>query len=127
MQINLKFVTFRIYNTIMKIFIANLPHKLEEAELKTMLTQFGQVASVKLLTDKETGKRKGFGFIEMPVREQAKAAIAALNEREVYGRKIALSEAVEKEQERGSSFQRPRREYRSSESQNNGEVDGNRW
>lgn len=45
----------------MKIFIANVPHKLEEAELKKMLTQFGQVASVKLLTDKETGKRKGLG------------------------------------------------------------------
>jgi RNA recognition motif-containing protein len=40
----------------MNIFIANLPHKLEEAELKTMLTQFGQVASVKLVTDVETGK-----------------------------------------------------------------------
>jgi RNA recognition motif-containing protein len=49
----------------MKIFIANVPHKLAEAELKTMLTQFGQVASVKLVTDKDTGKRKGWGFIEM--------------------------------------------------------------
>ena len=67
----------------MKIFIANVPHKLEEAELKTMLTQFGQVASVKLLTDKDTGNRKGFGFVEMPVRDQAKAAITALNQKEV--------------------------------------------
>jgi len=62
----------------MKLFIANVPHKLEEAELKTMLTQFGQVASVKLVTDKDTGKRKGWGFIEMPVNDQAKAAIAAV-------------------------------------------------
>ena len=111
----------------MKIFIANLPHKLEEAELKTMLTQFGQVAAVKLVTDAETGKRKGFGFVEMPVLDQAKAAITALNEKEVYGRKISLKEAVEKQQETPGNFQRPRREYRSPEESANGEIDGNRW
>jgi len=111
----------------MKLFIANLPHKLEEAELKKMLTQFGQVGSVKLKTD-EAGKRKGWGFIEMPVSEQAKAAIAALNEKEIYGRKIALSEAVEKEPEKNANnFQRPRREYRVYDRDGNGEVDGNKW
>ena len=108
----------------MKIFIANVPHKLEEAELKTMLTQFGQVASVKLITDKETGKKKGFGFIEMPVREQAQSAIAALHDKEVYGRKLALSEAVEKPQEKRGEFQQRKRDYRNS---GNEEVDGNRW
>jgi RNA recognition motif-containing protein len=108
----------------MKIFIANVPHKLEEAELKTLLTQFGQVASVKLVTDAETGKRKGFGFVEMPVRDQASAAIAALNGKEVYGRNIALSEAVEKQGTTRRDFERPRREYRDSR---DGEIDGNRW
>lgn len=108
----------------MKIFIANVPHKMDEAELKTMLTQFGQVASVKLLTDKETGKRKGFGFVEMPVYDQAKAAIAALNGKEVYDRNIALSEAEEKQGVAQRSFERPRREYRSGGEQ---EIDGNRW
>ena len=107
----------------MKIFIANLPHRLEETELKTMLTQFGQVASVKLITDKETGKKKGFGFIEMPVREQAQSAVAALHDKEVYGRKLAVSEAVERAPEKRNDFQRPKREYRSNEK----EVDGNRW
>src|ERR1700755_3626736 len=105
----------------MKIFIANVPHKLEETELKTMLTQFGQVASVKLLTDKETGKRKGFGFIEMPVRDRAKAAITALNDKEIYGRKLALKEAEEKTQERPVNFERHRAEYRAG----NQEIDGN--
>ena len=109
----------------MRIFIANLPHKLEESELKKMLTQFGQVASVKLVTDAETGKRKGFGFVEMPVSEQAKAAITALNEQEIYGRKISLKEAVEKEQERPGNFERPKREYRGSGRSE--EIDGNRW
>jgi len=111
----------------MKIFIANVPHKLDESELKRMLTQFGQVESVKLLTDKETGKRKGFGFIEMPVKDQAKAAITALNGKEIYGRKIALTEAAIKEEEAAGSFQRPKREYRSSDGGNKGEIDGNRW
>ena len=109
----------------MKIFIANVPHKLEEAELKTMLTQFGQVASVKLVTDTETRKRKGFGFIEMPENDAAKAAITALNGKEVYGRKLALSVGIEKEQEKNDKFQRPRREYRDSGS--NKEIDGNKW
>ncbi len=108
----------------MKIFIANLPHKLEEAELKTMLTQFGQVASLKLAKDPEKGTRKGFGWIEMPVNEQAKAAIAALNGKEIYGRKIALSESREKEQERHpAQLPARKREYR----ENTGEIDGNRW
>lgn len=80
----------------MKIFIANLPYKLKEAELKQMLTQYGQVASVKLITDKETGKRKGFGFIEMPVSDQAQKAIDGLNGKKVDGREIALSVTVEK-------------------------------
>jgi RNA recognition motif-containing protein len=101
----------------MKIFIANLPHKMDEAEFKTMLPQFGQVASVKLLIDKETGKRKGFGFIEMPVVDQAKAAITALNGKEFYGRNIALSEAEEKQGVPQRSFERPRREYRGSGAQ----------
>ena len=109
----------------MKIFVANLPHKLEEKELKTMLTQFGQVASVKLVTDKETGKRKGFGFVEMPVREQAQSAIAALHEKEVYGRKIALSEAVEKVPEKRAAYERPKRDFRKFGG--NEEIDGNRW
>jgi RNA recognition motif-containing protein len=112
----------------MKLFIANLPHKLEETELKKMLTQFGQVASVKLVTDADTGKRKGFGFVEMPVYDQAKAAIAGLNEKEIYGRKIALSEAEEKGRESSvGNNQRPRREYRSYGNDQQGEIDGNKW
>jgi len=108
----------------MKIFIANVPHNLTELELEKMLTQFGEVTSVKLLTDKETGKRKGFGFIEMQRNDAGQAAITALNGKEVSGRKIALSVAVEKEQDKQAKFQRPRREYRDNGNQ---EIDGNRW
>jgi RNA recognition motif-containing protein len=104
----------------MKIFIANVPHKMDEPELKTMLIQFGQVASVKLVTDAETGKRKGFGFVEMPVKEQAKAAITALNEKEIYGRKLSLKEAEENQHDREGNFQWSKREYRSSGGNNTG-------
>ena len=80
-----------------------------------------------MVTDAATGKRKGFGFVEMPVYDQAKAAIAALNGKEVYGRNIALSKAEEKEQERPGNFQRQRWEYRNSDGSRNGEIDGNKW
>jgi RNA recognition motif-containing protein len=79
-----------------------------------------------LLTDKETGKRKGFGFIEMPVRDQAKAAITALNDKEVYGRELALKEAEDKDEAKPGNFQQPRRELRNSGGTGE-EVDGNRW
>ena len=76
---------------------------MDEAELKRHLTQFGQVESVKLVIDKDSGKRKGFGFIEMPVYDQAQTAINALNGKEFYGLKIALS-ADEEKQTGGSSI-----------------------
>ena len=91
-----------------------------------MLTQFGQVASVKLKTD-EDGKRKGWGFIDMPATYQAKAAIAALQEKEVYRRRITLKQAEEKEpQRKENNFQRRGREYRSYGNDNQ-EIDGNKW
>lgn len=84
---------------------------MDEAELKQILTQFGQVQSVKLLSDKETGKRIGVGLIEMPVIDQARSAIAGLDGKEIYGKKVALSEAQETDHDR---FASPRREYRSN-------------
>jgi RNA recognition motif-containing protein len=80
------------------------------------------------LTDAETGRRKGVGFVEILVRDQAKAAITALTESEVYGRNIALKEAVEKnEPKKPVNSDRPRREYRSSGGNANKEIDGNKW
>jgi RNA recognition motif-containing protein len=115
----------------MKIFIANIPYKLEETELKQMLTQYGQVASVKLVSDKETGKRERYGFIEMPVSDQAQKAIDGLNGKTVYGRAIALSQAEEKEQRvdnnhvQATGSKRPRIK-KSDDDTDLGEVDGNR-
>jgi RNA recognition motif-containing protein len=115
----------------MKIFIANIPNKLEEAELKQLLTQYGHVASIKLITEKETGKRKGFGFIEMPVDDQARKAIAGLNGKEIHGRKISLKEDELKD--KAPAFAKPAYDDRRPRVNKDGysgkdkEVDGNRW
>jgi len=104
---------------------------LEEAELKQLLTQYGQVASIKLVVDKETGKRKGFGFIEMPVEDQAQKAIIGLNGKEIHGRKISLKEDELKD--KAPAFGKPAYNDRRSRTHKDGysdkdkEVDGNRW
>lgn len=113
----------------MKIFIANVPHQLEEKELEDLLSTYGNVRSVKLLTDKETGKRKGFGFIEMENEEQGQNVIAHLNGKEIKGRKIALARAVEKASDSSPRTSgRPRHtNYVREERGFGSEIDGNKW
>lgn len=89
----------------MNIFAGSLPFSLEESELKDLFEEYGDVASVKIITDKFTGRSKGFGFIEMPDDEQAKAAIEALNGKDVKGRTIVVNKSEErKEGERRGGF-----------------------
>ena len=80
----------------MNIFVGSLPFKLEEAELKELFEAYGEVSSVKLINDRETGRSKGFGFVEMPDDETAQQAITGLNGTEVLGRTIAVSQAEER-------------------------------
>jgi RNA recognition motif-containing protein len=80
----------------MNIFIASLPFKLEEAEIKEIFEDYGEVTSVKLITDRETGKKRGFGFVEMPNEEEALKAIQAMDKTEIYERTIAVSRAEER-------------------------------
>ncbi len=81
----------------MKIFVASLPFKLEENDIRETFEEYGEVSSVKLVLDKETGKKKGFGFVEMPDDEQAQKAIDDLNGLEIYGRAIAVAKAESKQ------------------------------
>ncbi|WP_235048393.1 RNA recognition motif domain-containing protein [Arcticibacter svalbardensis] len=76
--------------------MASLPFKLEESDIKETFEEYGEVSSVKLVLDKETGRKKGFGFVEMPDDEQAKKAIEDLNGLEIFGRAIAVTQAEEK-------------------------------
>ena len=80
----------------MNIFVGSLPFKLEEADLKELFEAFGEVTSVKIINDRESGRSKGFGFVEMVDDEAAKKAIADLNGSEVAGRNIVVNQAEDK-------------------------------
>jgi RNA recognition motif-containing protein len=89
----------------MNIFVGSLPFSLEEAKLKELFEEFGEVTSVKIISDKYSGRSKGFGFVEMSDDEQAKKAIEGLNGSEVDGRSIVVNEAEERKPDsRRSNF-----------------------
>jgi cold-inducible RNA-binding protein len=78
----------------MNIFVAGLPYDLDDAELEEIFEKFGTVTSAKVAMDRETGKSKGFGFVEMPVEEEAKEAIEGLNDISL-GKKPLVVKAAE--------------------------------
>lgn len=102
----------------MNLYVGNLPYRMTEDNLRQEFEQYGQVSSCTIITDKATGQSKGFGFLEMPNREEAEAAITGLNGREVQGRKLNVNEARPREgggggfrgagMGRGSGAPRPR-------------------
>jgi len=77
----------------MNIFVAKLNFKTNENELRSHFEQYGAVSSIKIIIDYETGKSKGFGFVEMDSDDEARNAIQALNETEFDGRTIVVKEA----------------------------------
>lgn len=77
----------------MNIYIGNLNYKLTEDEIRKTFEQFGTVSSVKLITDRDTGKAKGFGFVEMQNDEEARSAISSLSGSELQGREMVVNEA----------------------------------
>ena len=76
-----------------KLFIGSLPFATTSDELKEIFAKVGEVASANVVTDKMTGRSRGFGFVEMAKDEDAKTAIEKLNGSDVGGRKIFVSEA----------------------------------
>ena len=78
----------------MNIFVAGLPYDLDDAELEEIFEKFGTVTSAKVAIDKETGKSRGFGFVEMPVEAEAKEAIEGLNDISL-GKKPLVVKAAE--------------------------------
>jgi RNA recognition motif-containing protein len=77
----------------MNIFVAKLNFKTRKEELEAAFAKFGQVASAKIVRDKETGRSKGYGFVEMPNDDEANNAIADLNEKEFDGKVIVVKPA----------------------------------
>lgn len=80
------------------LYVGNLPYRANEASVRALFEDFGQVLSVRLMKDKQTGKRRGFGFVEMP-SEAAQAAQAALNDSEFQQRTLKVREANERKEE----------------------------
>ena len=77
----------------MNIYVGNLSWSMTDDDLSNLFSQYGTVSSAKILKEKNTGRSKGFGFVEMEDDEAAKTAIATLNESEVQGRKLIVNES----------------------------------
>ncbi|MDP1834777.1 MAG: RNA-binding protein [Chlamydiales bacterium] len=77
----------------MKIFVGNLSYHSNEADLKELFAQYGEVVSVKVISDPATGRSKGFAFVEMATREGGQEAVKNLNGKEIDGRAINVDEA----------------------------------
>lgn len=86
----------------MNIYVGNVTYNTDDAKLTELFSSFGEVASARVISDRETGRSKGFGFVDMPNDAEANAAIEALNEKEVDGRTLRVNEARPREE-------RPRR------------------
>ena len=77
----------------MNIYVGNLSWSMTDDDLSNLFSQYGTVSSAKILKEKNTGRSKGFGFVEMEDEDAAKTAIATLNESEVQGRKLIVNES----------------------------------
>ena len=75
------------------IYVGNMNYSTSEDELRDLFEQYGTVESVKIISDRDTGRSKGFGFVEMENAEEADSAISALNSQEVGGRQLRVNEA----------------------------------
>ena len=81
----------------MNIYVGNLAYSITDDELREAFAAFGEVSRANVIMDRETGRSKGFGFVEMPDSAQAEAAINALNEKDLSGRPIRVNEAKPRE------------------------------
>lgn len=84
----------------MNIFVANLNYKVQDEELKQLFEGFGTVDSARVIIDRETGRSKGFGFVEMPNDEEANTALKELEGKEVQGKNIAVKKAFDRNTEK---------------------------
>ena len=95
----------------MNIYVGNLSYETTEENLKEAFEVFGEVQTVKIIKDNYTGRSKGFGFVEMPAKDEARSAIEALNGKDLKGRSLNVSEARPRSQGRrgGAKHGGPRR------------------
>ena len=77
----------------MRIYVGNFPYEMSEQEIQETFSAHGQVEEVAIVRDRDTGRSRGFAFVEMPASDEAQAAIASLNGKEIGGRSITVNEA----------------------------------
>lgn len=108
----------------MNIFVGNISYKVSEDQLREKFAAFGEVSFVKVLKDRETGRARGFGFVEMPNDTEALNAIAGLNDYELSERKLVVNQARPKEEgsSRPQGDRPPRRDFNNNRNfdRNNG-------
>jgi RNA recognition motif-containing protein len=88
----------------MKLYVGNLPYNTTESELSDVFAAFGEVESIRIITDRDTGRSKGFGFVELADRAAAEQAMADLNDSELGGRRIKVNEARPRNDNRGGGY-----------------------
>ena len=91
----------------MNIFVANLNFKVQEEDLRETFEAYGEVDSARIITDRHTGRSKGFGFVEMSNSDEANRAIEELNEKEIEGRNLVVKVAEERSEQRRFTNRRP--------------------
>ena len=85
----------------MDIYVGNLPYQADDQKLQELFAQHGTVTSARVIVDKFSGESKGFGFVEMPDKAEADAAIAATNEQDFLGRALRVNESQPKPRDGG--------------------------
>ena len=95
-----KLLIFKLDNMNKRLFVAGLPFSSTQDELRDLFASVGNVVSTSIITDRETGRSKGFGFVEMETSEEASSAIAKLNDTDFGGRKLIVAEAKPMEERR---------------------------
>ncbi len=80
----------------MNMYVSNLSFHTDEEALKALFTPFGNVSSAKIITDRDSGQSRGFGFVEMDVAEEARAAMKSLDKKEIEGRSLSVTVAKER-------------------------------
>ena len=111
-----------------KLFVANFPFSADNDQLREFFSKIGDVKDAKVVTDNESGRSRGFGFVEMASQELATKAIAELNGSEWDGRPIKVSEDKNQSSDAGrgsSSYRKPQREYNSERSFDNSRPNNN--
>jgi cold-inducible RNA-binding protein len=98
-----------------KLFVAGLPFSMADNDLSNLFIDYGTVVSARIVTDRDTNRSKGFGFVEMSTADEAKNAIQGLNEKDMNGRPLTVNEA------------RPREERPTHSSQGRPDTTGNNY